>query len=71
MIEVYTKENCVYCVNAKMLLESKKLEFKEIRIGHDITRDEFFEKFPDARTVPQIIFEGEAIGGYDQLKQRV
>ena len=71
MIEIYTKPSCTYCINTKMLLQSKGLEFKEIKIGSDITRDEFFEKFPDARTVPQIIFEGEAIGGYDQLKQRV
>jgi glutaredoxin len=54
-----------------MLLESKKLPFVEVKIGVDITRDEFMEKFPNARTVPQIIFEGEHIGGYDQLKARL
>lgn len=71
MIQVYTKENCIYCTKAKLLLESKKLEFTEVRIGIDITRGEFLEQFPDARTVPQIIFEGKAIGGYDQLAQLV
>jgi len=71
MTFVYSKDNCVYCVNAKMLLESKKLPFVEVKIGVDITRDEFMEKFPNARTVPQIIFEGEHIGGYDQLKARL
>lgn len=71
MIEVYTKDNCSYCSSAKALLRAKKLEFTEIRIGMDITKDEFLEVFPDALTVPQIIFDGEAIGGYAQLKQRV
>jgi glutaredoxin len=32
----------------------------------DYTEEEFFEKFPTARTFPQIIVDGESIGGYQQ-----
>ena len=67
MILVYTKDNCPYCVRAKALLSSRSMEQMERRIGIDITRDEFLEAFPNARTVPQIVFDGELIGGYDDL----
>ena len=33
----------------------------------DFTREELFEKFPTARTFPQITVDGEAIGGYDNF----
>lgn len=67
MILVYTKDNCPYCVRAKALLSSRSMEYMERRIGIDVTRDEFLEAFPNARTVPQIVFDGELIGGYDDL----
>jgi glutaredoxin 3 len=67
MNKVYSKDNCPYCVKAKNLLNARGIEFTEIKIGVDITRDEFLETFPSARTVPQIILEGEHIGGYTKL----
>jgi glutaredoxin 3 len=67
MNKVYSKDNCPYCVKAKNLLNARGIEFTEIKIGVDITRDEFLEAFPNARTVPQIILEGEHIGGYTKL----
>jgi glutaredoxin 3 len=37
-------------------------------IGVEWTREQLLESIPQARTVPQIILNGEYIGGYDQLK---
>ncbi len=69
MIEIYTKHSCPYCMQAKMLLNGLGIPFTESRIGNHITRDEFIEKFPDARTVPYILVDGKPIGGYEQLKK--
>jgi thioredoxin reductase (NADPH) len=69
VIEIYTKQNCIYCMQAKTLLKVLGIEFTESRIGNNITRDEFVEKFPDARTVPHIVINGVSIGGYEQLKK--
>jgi glutaredoxin 3 len=71
MNKVYSKDNCPYCVKAKNLLNARGIEFTEIKIGVDITRDEFLETFPNARTVPQIILDGEHVGGYDALAMRL
>jgi len=53
---------------AKTLLKNKGIEFEERMIGVDWTREQLLEAIPQARTVPQIILNGEYIGGYDQLK---
>ena len=39
------------------------------KMGEDISRDAFFEKFPNAKTVPQIEINGEHIGGYNELEK--
>lgn len=64
---VYTKDNCPHCVQAKTLLSNRGVEYTEVNIGRDITREEFFSLFPEARTVPQIILDGKHIGGLQEL----
>lgn len=66
---IYTKEQCPYCVRAKSLLSSKNKQYQEMKIGEDITRDEFFSIFPNVRTVPYIIINGDEIGGFDKLTE--
>ena len=38
-------------------------------LDEDYTRDDFFKKFPNARTFPQIIIDGKKIGGYSELEK--
>ena len=38
-------------------------------LDKDYTRDDFFNKFPNARTFPQIIINGEKIGGYHEQEK--
>ncbi len=71
MVEVYSKENCAYCIKAKILLETQHMEFIERKIGVDVTREQLLEIAPQARTVPQIVIDGNVIGGYDQLAQYI
>ena len=68
-IEVYGKPDCPFCSLAKDLLNRKGLHYSEHVAGSDMTREEFFEKFPGARTVPQITIDGRLIGGYDKLTE--
>jgi glutaredoxin 3 len=66
-IQMYTTEWCGYCVRAKTLLDGKGLEYEEL----------FLDEGPDFRqrlfdltggwTVPQILIDGEPIGGYTEL----
>ena len=57
---VYTKDNCPGCVALKASLVKTGEVFREVKIGRDITREEFMEKFPGIRTVPFVVIsEGE------------
>ena len=66
-IEIFSKDNCTYCVKAKQTLEQLGVSFVERKLGKDLTREELFERAPSARTMPQIFINGEAIGGYYEL----
>lgn len=66
-IVIYTKDNCPYCVQAKNLFTNKGQQYTEMKIGVDLTREDFMGLFPDVKTVPFIIIDGEKVGGYDKL----
>lgn len=54
MKTVYTKDNCPACVTLKASLAQSGEAFSEVKIGRDITREDFMSKFPNVRTVPYI-----------------
>lgn len=67
-VEIYTKWGCPYCVRAKALLDGKGVAYEE----HDVTmggaeRRAMEERVPGAMTVPQILIDGQAVGGCDDL----
>ena len=65
--EIYSKDHCSFCDKAKMRLA--KYNPKIFMLDKDFTREEFFKKFPNARTFPQIIINGKKIGGYHELEK--
>jgi len=68
---VWSKYNCPYCEQAKALLTSKGIQFEEKKIGDGYTKEELLEAVPNARSVPQIFLEGQLIGGFTELKQKL
>ena len=64
-VVIYGKEYCPFCDKAKMRLS--KYNPKIFMLDKDFTREEFFKKFPNAKTFPQIIINNEHIGTYDHL----
>ena len=67
MYTIYSKPSCSYCLQAKQLLETKQLPFVYKQLGADYTLQEFMELFPDARSFPMIVKNGEVIGGFNNL----
>ena len=66
-VKIYSKPDCGYCVMAKRLAEQRGCEVEYLSMGEDYSPQELMETFPGARTFPQIIFNGEKIGGYTAL----
>lgn len=71
IIEIYGKEPCPFCDRAIQLCEKKGLEYTYKSLGKDFTREDLLEKFPFARTFPQINIDGEYCGGYTELSERI
>ena len=66
-IIVYTIRFCSFCNAAKRWLEKEGLEYKEIRLYEGDEMEKFRKAYPELRTSPQIFFDGENIGGFDDL----
>ena len=68
-IVVYSKSACPQCDSAKMLLNSRALAFKEIRIDDEAERLAFFEKCgPSVRQMPQVFINDQRVGGLAGLQ---
>lgn len=66
-VEIYTADYCGYCHQAKQLLDRKGIQYIEVRVDLDATkRTEMLER-TGRRTIPQILIDGELIGGFDDL----
>jgi len=67
-VEIYTKDWCSYCASATTLLESLSIPFTEIDVTSDPVREQEMRDRAHQRTVPQIFFGDQHIGGSDDLR---
>lgn len=68
VIEIYTKTFCPYCWRAKLLLDSKGVEYQEIAVDFGgETRQVMIQRASGRTTVPQIFIGEVHVGGCDDL----
>ena len=68
-ITIYTGPVCNYCDAAKKLLKRNNVSYSEINIAEvDGALDEMLKKANGKRTIPQIFFDDQHIGGYDEVR---
>ena len=69
-IQIYTTENCPFCIKAKKLLKAKGVEFEEINIKDDeaFILNKLAER-SGIYTVPQIYVNQKFVGDCDSLYQ--
>ena len=68
-ITIYTGPMCNYCEAAKRLLTRNNVAYSEINIATvDGAMDEMIKKANGKRTIPQIFFDNQHIGGYDEVR---
>lgn len=73
-IEIYSKDACGQCIQAKTLIKNKGCsEYKEYILGKDASLQELQLRVTEAnsgkpvRSAPQIFIDGEHIGEYRDL----
>ena len=68
-IIMYSGPMCNFCEAAKRLFARNNIDFKVIDISpKEGLRDEMIKKANGKRTIPQIFFNEEHIGGYQELR---
>ncbi len=68
-VTIYTGPYCNYCDAAKRLLTRNNVPYKEINVAEvDGAKDEMIKKANGKKTIPQIFFNDEHIGGYDEVR---
>ena len=68
-ITMYTGPMCNFCDAAKRLLARNNLKYNEIDISSkEGLMDEMIKKANGKRTIPQIFFDDQHIGGYDEVR---
>ena len=70
-VVIYSKPQCPFCVQAKALAEREGHDLTYKMLDEDFDRETLMETFPGARTFPQIIVDGEKIGGFTEFKALV
>ena len=66
-VEIYGMDGCGFCKKAVELAEELCLDYTYIDANTAMI--EFSRLFPNAKTVPQILVDGEWVGGYSDFEE--
>ena len=67
LVEIWGRPGCSYCERAKQICKKFGLNYIYHQLDEDFTKEWLLERFPGAKTYPQIIVDGEYIGGHDDF----
>lgn len=68
---IYGRENCPQCTMAKALLDSRGIEYEYVDIVALGKSAAEVTGRTDIRTVPQVYLDGQYVGGFNELYQRL
>lgn len=60
---VYSKMGCPYCTKVMTVLEMTGKQFVEYKLGREFTGEEFYDKFGEGATFPQVMCDDKKLGG--------
>jgi glutaredoxin 3 len=66
-VTIYTTDYCSLCTSAKTLLDRRGISYEEINLARDADSREQLTSLTGMYTFPQIVIDGQAIGGFTEL----
>ena len=60
---VYSREGCPYCTKIQEVLELAELKHVIYKLNRDFDRERFYEQFGQGSTFPQVVLNGDNLGG--------
>jgi glutaredoxin 3 len=69
-VTIYTRSFCIWCFRAKWLLRAKGIAFEERDARSETVRAQLLAQ-TGRKTVPQIFFGPQHVGGFEDLRARL
>ncbi len=66
-VTLYTTEPCGFCRQAKALLESREIPYREVNLSKDPSGREDLVAVTGQMTFPQVLIGERSIGGFREL----
>ena len=66
---VYSREGCPYCVKIEEVLKLAELRHVIYKLDRDFNRDAFYQQFGPGSTFPQVVLNGDNLGGCTETVQ--
>jgi glutaredoxin 3 len=60
---IYSKIGCPYCVRIKQIMDLKEFKYVLYILNQDFTKEEFYAKFGEGSTFPQVVMNEQILGG--------
>jgi glutaredoxin len=60
---VYSKDGCPFCTKVQRVLELSEQKHVVYKLNEDYTRTEFYDKFGQGSTFPQVVLNETHLGG--------
>jgi glutaredoxin 3 len=65
---LFSTDSCAFCISAKSLLAKRGVVFEEINLAEDPELQAELAKVTGLTSFPQIIVDGETVGGLNDLR---
>jgi len=68
-ITIYGKDDCQFCIAVTNYFTVKAIPYTYLKLGVDFEVEDLLAIAPNAQTFPQVVIDGNVIGGYESTKQ--
>ena len=66
---VYSREGCPYCTKIQQVLQLTELRHVIYKLSRDFDKDAFYQQFGQGSTFPQVVLNGDNLGGCTETVQ--
>ncbi len=61
---IYSKDGCPFCTKIQQVMQLVELQHVIYKLNRDFTREEFYDRFGQGSTFPQVVLDDERnLGG--------
>ena len=66
---VYSRDGCPYCTKIQQVLQLAELRHVIYKLDRDFDRQSFYDQFGEGSTFPQVVLNGDNLGGCTETVQ--